>query len=284
MNECQPECFRLEFPAENVDREVLECLIDFNTAQRFVAEIFKKHAPLKRSVELVVRDENELRKQILTSSFNASSPEHMQACLFSIEELRQVSNFSDEIVRKCSRFQKHAQQAVAILTKPRDVIEKRDGDGDDAIVTSPLPAVHKTATGAQERNKKKQQTEAHEKTDVTSSQEVSESRESDEAKEGSSGADKEGVEEELDVKGGQSGHEDLSAKKDDDVRDGDVTEQDTHEHEVQVEVLEEDSSELASSDRVTSSEYNSCDDDKAANQQEKAGSDVRTADDGTEQD
>ena len=90
-------CIQLEYDVKDVSANatVLERATKavklYNEANRLCNLILERSSQIKRSVELIVNDEERLRREVLKSNLsNTDAPEAMKICIANVNKLRQI--------------------------------------------------------------------------------------------------------------------------------------------------------------------------------------------------
>ncbi|KAI0241943.1 hypothetical protein LSAT2_015402 [Lamellibrachia satsuma] len=93
----QTYCLHIKYDVERVPASVLPALVAFNRVNKLVRELLDKAPPLVMSAELLIRDEKELRRDVLAANLATEGPACMQNCLNNIDELRRVPGWVRDI-------------------------------------------------------------------------------------------------------------------------------------------------------------------------------------------
>ena len=129
---------RVEFDPRELPSDALSYLTKFNSVSKLAKELSDKGPKLSDAVQLVLKDETELRRDVLAASMGVEGPECMKMCIGGINELRKVPGFIEEILRRSKKINKRCQRALQKFTQNDDDMAQMS----DVIV----PRVHRSDT------------------------------------------------------------------------------------------------------------------------------------------
>lgn len=79
-----------------------------------------KGQPLVNSVEMVINNERQLRREVLVASLGEEGPQCMKNCMENVTDLKKVASIVDDIRRETTRTFDELKQAAAILFAPEE--------------------------------------------------------------------------------------------------------------------------------------------------------------------
>ena len=109
-------CLKIQYDEQEISSEVLSLVRTFNKANKLVREILDKNPAIIKTVSLVLKDERELRRDVLASSLGVDGPECMKHCLQDIEQLRKVPGFIEEVENQTKEAFRELVKASEVLS------------------------------------------------------------------------------------------------------------------------------------------------------------------------
>ena len=116
-------CIQLEYDAREVSEkckglpeDTLEALDLYNKINRLAKSVLDKSPQVSRSLQLVVEDENNLRKEVMRSDLPSSvGPEALRRCTENINRLRRLPGFIETIQKYTEKIFKEILEGSKVL-------------------------------------------------------------------------------------------------------------------------------------------------------------------------
>lgn len=115
---------KIEYDRNDVDSRLVPAFEAFNKANKLTKEIMDKGPPLINSIELVLNNERELRRDVLVASLGAEGPDCMKNCMDNIAQLKKVPAVVEAIKKETVSDFEEMKKAVQIILQDRPTGEK----------------------------------------------------------------------------------------------------------------------------------------------------------------
>ncbi|CAH1800779.1 unnamed protein product [Owenia fusiformis] len=117
-------CMEIEYdPKKIVNNHIIEAFEHFNKANKLIREIIEKGPPLVNSVELVIQEDSQLRRDILVASLGDDGPDAVKSCMENIAQLKRVPIFVDTIKKETLiLFEELMNGATILLEKEEEIM------------------------------------------------------------------------------------------------------------------------------------------------------------------
>lgn len=78
------------------------------------------------SIELVITNERQMRRDVLVASLGEQGPDCMRNCMDNVTELKQVASHVEDIRRSTLKYFEELKEAADILTAPEEPDERQE--------------------------------------------------------------------------------------------------------------------------------------------------------------
>ena len=116
---------KIQYQERYISSDALAMVRIFNKANKLIKEVLEKGPGITKSVQLVLQDERELRRDVLASSLGLEGPQCMKNCLSGIAQLRRVPGFVEEIESETKSIYRELVKASEVLS-----VENKGEKGD----------------------------------------------------------------------------------------------------------------------------------------------------------
>ena len=115
-------CMEITFDGKKVPYTVCPVFLAFNKANKLVKDIIEKGPPLVDSVQMVVNNERDLRRDVLVASLGAEGPDCMKHCMENIAELKKVPAIVAEIKAETVKYFEEMKSAAQLLPDEAETV------------------------------------------------------------------------------------------------------------------------------------------------------------------
>ncbi len=107
----------ITFDGRDVHYSVIPVFIAFNKANKLVKDIIDKGPPIVTSVQMVIDNDRDLRRDVLVASLGADGPDCMKHCLENVAELKKVPVKVDDIKSETIKMFEEMKSAAQLLMR-----------------------------------------------------------------------------------------------------------------------------------------------------------------------